>query len=448
MLSRFLNPESIAVVGASAKPGKVGHELLRNLVEGGFGGRIYPINPKAESVLGLRAYPSILDVDGKVDLAVVTVPSSAVPGVIQQCGEKGAKAAVIISAGFSEIGNRSLEEEVVEVAKRRGVRIIGPNCAGITNTHVNLHATIETRVGKGDIAFVTQSGALGGAVLAWAREKRIGLSKFVSYGNACDIDESDILEYLADDTQTKVITLYIEGVKDGRKFLMAAGEASRKKPLIAIKGGLSEAGVRSVLSHTGSLAGSGEIYRAAFRQAGIIEAGGIEDMFDMARALSYQKPMGGDKVAILTNSGGPAVMAADELERLGLKVPKPSEDIMKELDFLPPNCSRNNPIDLTAEGSPGVYVRAFNALLSGGYYDAALVIDVPTAWGDAAEVARALIPSIKAADKPTVACWMAGHLVENAVPLLEKNGSPNYETPKRAAKALWALRASSKIKGK
>lgn len=437
----FLNPKSTAVIGASRKPGKVGYELLKNLVEGGFSGRIYPVNPAADSVLGLKAYPSILDVDEKVDLTVVVVPSSLVPDVIQQCGEKGVGAVVIISAGFSEVGNRSLEEEVVRRAKRWGVRVIGPNCTGIINTHENLYATMESRVGKGDIAFVTQSGALGGAVLAWAIEKKIGFSKFVSYGNACDIDESDILEYLINDSQTKVITLYIEGIKNGRKFFRVAGEVSKKKPLIAIKGGLSKAGARSVLSHTGSLAGSEAVYRTVFKQAGVIEADGIEDMFDMARALAYQKLMEGDKVVILTNSGGPAVIAADELEHLGLKVPEPSEGIMKKLDFLPPICSRKNPIDLTAEGSPEMYARAFTALFSEKYYDAGLVIDVPTTWDiqGAVETARALVQAIKAVNKPTVTCWMAGHLVEEAIPLLEKNMIPNYETPKRAAKALWAL---------
>lgn len=449
MLSEFFEPESVAIIGASRKPGKVGHEIIKNLVDGGFDGVVYPVNPAAEGVLGLKSYSNILEIEDKVDLAVIVVPSSAVPEVVQQCGKKGTKAAVIISAGFSEVGNRSLEEEVVKKAKEGGVRVIGPNCTGTINTHINLYATMESRVGKGDIAFVTQSGALGGAVLAWAMEKKIGFSKFVSYGNACDVNESDILSYLTDDPQTKVIALYIEGVKNGRKFLKAASGVSKKKPLIAIKGGSSKAGARSVLSHTGSLAGSSAIYKTVLRQADVIEAEGIEDMFDMARALVYQKPMKGDRVAILTNSGGPAVIAADELERLGLKVPEPSESILKKMDFLPPICSRKNPIDLTAEGSPEMYAKTFTALFSEDYYDAGLVIDVPTAWDvqGAVETAKALIQATKFVDKPIVTCWMAGHLVKESIPILEKNGVPNYETPKRAAKALWALSRRGRLKG-
>ncbi|MEM2890212.1 MAG: CoA-binding protein [Candidatus Hadarchaeum sp.] len=441
MFSKFFEPESVAIVGASSKPLKVGHELLKNIIEGGFSGKIYPVNPAAEEILGLKCYPSVLDIKEQVDLAVVVVPAQAVPNAVKQCGEKGTKSVVIISAGFSEIGNRSLEEEVAKVAKQYGVRIIGPNCTGIINTHKNLYATMESRAGRGEIAFVTQSGALGGAVLAWAIEKRIGLSKFASYGNGCDVDESDLLNYLADDPQTKVITLYIEGVKNGRKFFEAAKNVTKKKPLIAIKGGLSTAGARSVASHTGSLAGNEAVYRTVFKQAGVIESDGIEEMFDMARALAYLEPMKGNKVAILTNSGGPAVLATDALEKLGLKVPEPTEKILKELEFLPPICSRKNPFDLTAEGSPENYVRAFQAIFSDDYYDAGLIIDVPIAWDarGATEAARLLSEAIKKVGKPTVTCWMSGHLVKDAVTVFEENKIPNYETPKRAARSLWAL---------
>jgi acetyl coenzyme A synthetase (ADP forming)-like protein len=447
MFSQFFEPESVAIIGASKKPLKVGHELLKNIIDGNFPGKIYPINPAADEILGLKCYPSILDVKEPVDLAVVVVPAQAVPEAIKQCGEKGTKAVVVISAGFSEIGNKTLEEEVVRIARQYGVRIIGPNCTGIINTHRNLYATMESRAGRGDIAFVTQSGALGGAVLAWAIEKGIGLSKFASYGNACDVDESDLLNYLADDPQTKVITLYIEGVKNGRKFFEAAKNVTRKKPLIAIKGGLSKAGARSVASHTGSLAGNEAIYRTVFKQSGIIEADGIEEMFDMARALAYLEPMKGDKVAILTNSGGPAVLATDALERLGLKVPEPPEKIVRALDFLPPVCSRKNPIDLTAEGSPEAYVKAFRALFSEEYYDAGLIIDVPIAWDaqGATEAAKLLTEAIREVGKPTVVCWMSGHLVRDAVAVFEENKIPNYETPKRAAKALWALYSFKRV---
>ena len=439
MLERFFSPRSVAVIGASRKPKSLGHVLLKNIIDGGFGGDIFPINPRAESILGLKAYPSISEVRGHVDLAIVMVPSSIVLDITRQCGEKGVKGVVIISAGFSEIGNAKLERELAEEADRWGIRVIGPNCAGIIDTNSNLFATIESRIGRGNIAFVTQSGALGGAVLAWAANEGIGFSKFISYGNACDVDESDLLSYLSADKDTKVITLYIEGVRDGTKFMRVARDVSPKKPIIAIKGGLSKAGAGAVHSHTGAMAGNSRIYLSVFRQVGIIHASGIEDMFDMAKALVYQRRAPGHNVVVLTNSGGPAVMAVDELESLGLSLPEPSGEIRERLDFLPPFYSVNNPIDLTAQGDPEMYARVFRSLLSDGYYDAGIVICVPPLSLDAAEVAEAIVEVSKDIDKPIVACWMAGRLVERAVRILEENKIPNYPTPRRAAKALSVL---------
>ena len=316
-MDSFFNPRSVAVIGASTRSRSLGHVLLKNIVEGGYEGDVYPINPRADTILGLRVYPSISDVEAVVDLAIVMIPSTVIIEVVRQCGEKGVKALVVISAGFSESGNAELEEALIAEAERWGMRVIGPNCAGIINTSNKLYASIESRISTGKIAFVTQSGALGGAVLAWAENEGIGFSKFASYGNASDVDESDLISHLESDEETEVITLYVEGVKDGRKFYEATKRVARIKPVIVMKGGLSAAGSRAVQSHTGALAGNSAIYMAAFKQAGVTYANTIEDMFDMAKALIFQGRVSGGRVVVLTNSGGPAVMVADELEELG-----------------------------------------------------------------------------------------------------------------------------------
>lgn len=438
-MDSFFEPRSVAVVGASARPQSLGHVLLKNIIDGGFRGDIFPVNPRADSILGLRAYPSILDVESEVELAVIMIPSSVIIDVVGQCGRKGVKALVVISAGFSEAGNADLEAELLREAEKWGMRVIGPNCAGILNTGNSLFATIESRIRLGRIAFSTQSGALGGAILAWAENEGIGFSKFVSYGNQCDVDESDLLQYLGDDSETEVITLYIEGVKDGRKFFETAKRVAAVKPVIVMKGGMSETGAGAVQSHTGSLAGSGRMYRAVFAQTGLTYVNTIEEMFDMAKALVYQGRAEGGDVAVLTNSGGPAVMVSDELDELGLSVPEPIPGIKERLSFLPPFTSIRNPVDLTAGGSPENYAKVLEALFSQGQYDAGMVICVPPLSLDAAEVAKALVEAKSGIGKPVVTCFMAGQLVEEAVRILEESGIPNFPTPKRAARALSAL---------
>jgi len=333
-LKSLFEPRAVAVIGASSKKGKIGYEILRNMVDGQFGGAIYPVNPHEEVILGLNVYRSISDVPDAVDTCIITVPPEVVPQVLLECGRKKVKGAVIISAGFSEIGNLELEKQVLESALKGGVRVIGPNCAGIINTEKRLYATIESRIAPGSIAFITQSGALGGAVLAWAREQRMGFSKFVSYGNRSDVDEAELLEYLSEDRQTRVIAVYIEGLRDGRRFIQVAKRVSMAKPILAIKSGYSSEGSRATLSHTGAMAGSDKIYDGAFRQAGIIRAEDVDDLLDMAKALSCQPPSRGDRIGVVTNSGGPGVMMVDALARLGLKAPESSAESRDKLAFL------------------------------------------------------------------------------------------------------------------
>ncbi len=444
-LFSLFNPNSIAVIGASSKPGKVGYEILKNIVEGGFKGGIYPVNPRGGEILSLETYRSVKEIKGEVDLAVIITPAETVPEIIDECGGKGVKAAVVISAGFSESGNLKLETKLRERVENSGLRVIGPNCAGIVNTSNNLYATMEIRVGKGEIGFITQSGALGGAILAWAKDKGIGMSKFVSYGNAVDVDETDLLEYLGEDQETKTIILYIEGVKNGRRFIEVARKVSMKKPIIAMKGGVTEMGSRAVQSHTGSLAGEGRIYLAAFKQSGLILAEDVHEFFDFSKVLTHCERMRGERVLVLTNSGGPAVMATDKLTELGLSVPEPPQELKSKLDFLPKYYSKRNPVDLTAEATAETYVKVLKTLFSTEFYHAALVICVPPFFLDSVEVAKAISEVRDEVKKPLIACWMSGELVKDAIPILEGKGIPNFPTPSRAAKAIWALYERSKF---
>jgi acetyl coenzyme A synthetase (ADP forming)-like protein len=437
-LKRMLEPRSVAVVGASSKKGKIGYEILRNIVEGQFLGSVYPINPHENLILGLKVCSSIREVADVVDTCIVTVPPAKVPQVLEECGDKNVKGVVVISAGFSEIGNSDLEKHVLESASKHGVRVIGPNCAGIINTEKMLYATIESRIAPGSIAFITQSGALGGAALAWARQEHIGFSKFVSYGNRCDVDEADLLDYLMKDQQTKVIAMYIEGLRDGKRFLETAKQASLRKPILTIKSGCSGEGKRATLSHTGAMAGSDKVYDGAFHQAGIIRAEDIEDLFDMAKALSAQPHSRGDRILIVTNSGGPGVMMVDALVKLGLKVPEPSIEFKNKLEFLPEICSRNNPIDLTAQADPEHYEKVLRIAESDSF-DAIVAQFIPPAYVKSEPISEVVLRASRTLSKPIVACWMSGDLVSEGVKILERRGVPNFPTPERAAKAIWAL---------
>jgi len=446
MLDFIFNAKSIAVIGASNRPGKIGFEIFRNIVEGGFQGKIYPINPKITELIGHTCYHTIKDVPDTVDLAVIVIPAPIIPEVLEQCGEKGVKGVIIISAGFSEVGNVELENKIVNIAKKYGIRIVGPNCAGIVNTHQNLFPTIEVRPPKGFIAFVSQSGALGGAILMKAKEEQFGISIFASYGNACDVNESDILEYLMEDENSKVVVIYIEAVKNGRRFIETSRKLSLKKPLIGIKAGKTEAGTRAVASHTGSLAGQEKIYEAAFKQAGIISVEDFDEMFDLSKVLLHQPPAKGDKIAIITNSGGPAVMLTDACETFGLKIPPTPEETKKKLSFLPSVCSLENPIDLVADASYERYRKTLETLVVENWVDGIIVVHVPPVWIDAREPAKAVVDVYKqGVNKPIIVCWMAGEPVKEAIKILEENNIPNFPTPRKAAKAMWALVERGKI---
>ncbi len=429
----FFYPSSVAVFG-SFREGAIAREILRNIVEGGFGGKIIPINPRGGSVkVAGESFEIRPKLEEPVDTAIIAVPARAVPPLMDEVGPL-VKGAVVVSAGFSEVGNEELERELVERAGKYGVRVIGPNCAGIFGLHGKFFGSFEVRVKPGGLALISQSGAFGGAALAMGNDEGIGFSAFVSYGNAADLNESDFLEYFADDPNTKVIALYIEGVRDGRRFLEALRYASSRKPVIVLKAGKSESGARAASSHTGSLAGSYDIYRAAFRQAGAVEVGEMEELFDAAKVFEmYGKA--GKHVAVITNSGGPGVLAADKLERLGLQIAGLSKETVDELrSFLPPQCSVGNPIDLIADADYGRYRRTIETVCRDENVDSLLVICVPPIFVPGEDVARAVIDA--RCGKPLVVNFMAGELVRGGVRLLEKAGIKNFPTPERAARAI------------
>lgn len=442
-MDSFFNPAAVAFLG-STKPGKIGYEMLKSMQQGGYAGRIHPVNPGGGEVLGLPVVTDLEQLPGPVELAVISVPQRAVIDSVIRCGRKGIPAAVVISSGFSEVGNREDEARLTAAARDHGVRLVGPNCAGLMNPWHNHFPSIEVRALRGYTAFVTQSGALGGATLALAEARGFGFSKFVSYGNRCDVGDIELLEYLADDPQTRVIALYMEGMADGRAFLRSAQAASRKKPIIAIKSGRTAAGTRAASSHTGSLAGDDQIYDAAFRKAGIIRVEGIEEMFDLCQALALCPPPAGNRVAIVTNSGGPGILCADMCERLGLDVSPPSEAVRAVIrPHVSAHASLNNPVDLTVEGEYEEYRRALEGVLV--EYDAAIVINVATPYLDSTGIARGTIEAAAAVAKPVLVNFMAGRIVAEAVETLREAGMVCLTTGERCAQALAKLTQRTRL---
>ena len=443
----FFKPKAIAVIGASNDPLKLGYEVFKNLKKY-KDGKVYPVNVKDEVVQGVKAYKNVKDIPDEVDLAVIIVPKRFVKQTVIDCGEKGVKGIVLITAGFGETGEEGKreEKELVEIAHKYGMRIIGPNCVGIMNTHNDMNATFIMDAKRGDIAFVSQSGALGAGIVYKTVKEGIGFSKFISIGNMADVDFSELMEYLADDEESKAIALYIEGVKNGRKFMEAAKKVTKKKPVIVLKAGKSESGARAASSHTGSLAGSYKIYEAAFKQTGILVANTIDEMLSMARAFTQPLPKG-NRVAIMTNAGGPGVLTADEIDKHGLKLANLEEETMRKLrEFLPPMAAVKNPVDMIASARGEEYYKTAKLLLEDKNVDMLIAICVvPTFAGmTPTEHAEGVIRAVKEVNngKPVLALFMAGYVSEPAKELLEKEGIPVYERPEDvgiAAYALWEI---------
>ncbi len=442
-LEAFFNPKSIAVIGASREPRKVGHRVFRNLVESKFQGSLYPINPKADMLLGFKCYKSVKDVPGDVDLAVIVVPANIVPVVIEECGEKGVKGIVIISAGFSETGREGarLEREIVDICRRYDMRMQGPNCLGIISVQNHVNASFAPAIPQpGNIAFVSQSGALGSTILNWAIRNEIGFTKFISLGNEADLNATDFLEALLEDEETRVIGLYIEGVKEGERFIKVAKKVTGKKPIIALKAGTTDAGIRAVSSHTGSLAGSDTAFSAAFRKAGIIRVNTLEELFNLVLVFGSQPIPKGKGVLIVTNGGGPGILAADACEKMGLDLPLLEYEVREELRrLMPPHASLNNPLDVLGDADENRYRLALEAGLKSGRVDGIIVILTPQAVTPCDEIAKTVAEIRKISNKPIIASFMGLGGGSVALRTLKKNNVPNYEFPEAAAFAFKSL---------
>lgn len=442
MLEALLSPRLVAVVGASRKPGKVGHEIVSNLLKGGYQGRIVPINPSGEDILGLRCYRSFAEFGQDVDLSVIAVPAALVPGAVEDSLSANAKAVCIVTAGFKEVGaaGAATEREIASLCATRGARLLGPNCLGLINTHHAMNASFARQMPRpGSISVISQSGALCTAILDWAKASHLGLANLISMGNKADLNETDFMTALASDPETRVIAAYLESIVSGKDFMKAAEAAAWVKPVVVLKAGTTEAGSKAASSHTGSLAGADIAYGAAFRRSGIIRAETFEGLFDYATALSMQPLPKGNRVAIITNAGGPGIMAADAVEHSGMTVAPLAISTATSLrEKLPAAASVGNPIDVLGDADPGRYVTALNAAQDDESVDAIIVILTPQAMTQPAATARAIAGCLRG-QKPVLACFMGGEDVLPGREELVQANLPGYPAPERAVAALKAM---------
>ncbi len=446
-------PKSVAVVGASVHPHKIGHVVFRNLAEGSFSGKVYPVNPKHKEVLGKQCYPTVSAVPKRVDLVVIATPAKTVPGILEDCGKKGVKAVVLLAGGFGEVGRHDLEESVKNLAYKYGIALLGPNCLGVYAPRTALDTIFmpvykSGRPKQGNISFVTQSGAIGTAVLDWAAEYGVGIAKFVSYGNATVLSESELLEYLAKDKDTDIIFLYVEGVKNGRVFYETLKEVAKHKVVIVLKAGRGKAGKSAAHSHTGNIAGDYMAYHAAFRQARVVEADRLEEVFDFMKAFGQPLPKG-NRVGIITNGGGMGVLTADAIEEHGLKIAEFSDSTKKALkNILSANANIANPLDLVADANVATYQKAIDIFMNDKNIDIILVdvlFQTPT-------VDETLIYVLKEAAldrrKPVVVVSVGGRYTAEKRKIMECLGIPVYQDPYAAIFAMKRLSEYAEIKRK
>jgi acetyltransferase len=446
-IESILSPKSVAVVGATNRPGSVGLAVFRNILSGGFQGVLYPVNPKAKSVQSIKAYPSLTDIPDEIDLAVIIVPSRFVATVIEEAGGKGVKGVIVITAGFKEVGGDGieLENQLKEAAGKYRIPMVGPNCLGVINNNedVRMNASFATKMPKaGNIAFISQSGALCTAVLDYAEGRNVGFSKFISFGNKADVNEIDLLSYLKDDPDTDVILMYLEDISNGREFLETAREIiwDAGKPMLAIKSGRSAEGARAAASHTGSLAGSDNAYDAIFLQSGILRVEGVNELFDYAVGFSQQPIPKGNRIAIVTNAGGPGIMATDAAIRHNLKIAPLSEETKQKLkEILPPTASVNNPVDVIGDATHERYEASVHHVLMDENVDGAIVILSPQAMTDILETAQIVPRVTKGIDKPVLCSFMGTVDVSKGTDYLEEHGIPNYLFPEAAVRTMASM---------
>lgn len=457
MIDKLFNPSSVAIIGATPKEGKVGRVLVENFIKR-FKGKIYPVNPSYDEVLGLKCYRSVKDIPNSVDLAVVAIPAPGVPGVLRELGERGVRAAIIISGGFRETGTEEgakLEDEVVEISKKYGIRVIGPNCIGVFDNWSGVDTFFlpdakMRRPPRGYISFISQSGAFASALLDWMAHRGIGVSRAISYGNKVDVDDVDLIEFLGRDEKTKAIIMYVESFKEGRGklFVERAREVAGKKPIIIYKAGKTERGGAAAASHTAALAGDYQLYRAAIRQCGLIEATSFDDIMDLTRVLMTQPPMRGNRVFVVTDAGGVGVMLTDAITSEGLYMPRTPSDLREELRrVLPPHCIVENPIDLTGDTDDQRYIAVLERVLPREDVDAVVVVALPQVPGIRGDLFQYLVEAKKKHEKPLLTIIIGGPEAEKFKKTLEDNEIPVFESPERAAKALAALYKYSLISG-
>lgn len=441
MLEHFFTPTSVAVIGASASPGKVGYDIVHNLIDARFQGDIYPINPKADQILDLHAYPSVLAVPGPIDLAVIVIPSKFVNATLEECGQKGIDSVIIITAGFKEIGpeGKALEQQVMDTAKKYGIRIIGPNCLGIISTDVGLNASFApVTPTNGHLGLMSQSGALATAVLDWSTQAGIGFNKFFTFGNQADVATIDLLRAWKNDPHINAIVAYMEAIGDGQTFMQVAEETSHKKPIIVVKSGTTSAGAKAAASHTGSLAGSDAAYDAAFHQSGVLRARTVQELFDYAIAFANQPLPLGKRLGIVTNAGGPGILCTDAVENMGMSLASLDPSTVEKLRTkLPPAANFHNPVDVLGDAKAEVYDFAIRTLLDDPGVDGIIAIVTPQTSTEIPETAQAI--SDIQTSKPILTCFMGGTLMQQGIEILMGNEVPNYAFPERAVAAFKAM---------
>ena len=444
-LEKFFKPESIAVVGASKNSTKIGHATLKNILISDYDCKLYPINLKEKEILGVKCYKTLKDVPGKIDLVMVSVPAKIVPAIVQECVQKKVENTIIISSGFSEIGNHKLEDEIKKITEKSNMRILGPNTMGYKNASDSLDASFVFGVPRrGNLSLISQSGALGIGMIYLANNEYVGVSKIIGVGNKLDIDDDDLIDYFSIDPETKVIGLYIEAVKDGRAFMNSIKACD--KPVLVVKAGRSAAGARATASHTGSMAGSDKIYGAAIRQAGGIRCRDLVELFDMARALAGQPPAQGNRIGIITNGGGLGILLTDACEANGLTIPKLSQKTYKKIDkILPDLIKPNNPVDIVGDAGFYRYEASTRALLEDPNIDGIIVASVHGGYARPREFTGAILKMIRERKlheeykKPILGTWVGGKEFEDLVLDLKAAGVPIYPSSWRTARAMMAL---------
>ncbi len=446
-LKRMFYPESVAVIGASNDKSKIGYQIMRGLKEGGYKGKIYPINTNAGEILGIKAYKSVLDVPDTIDLAIISIPAKYSAQAAEECGKKGVFGVVVVASGFSEVGRKDLEDQLAETCKKYGVRLLGPNVVGLMNNVTKLNASFAPYLPyPGKIAMISQSGALVVALDAMTWNNKTGTSFLISIGNMADLEFSDIIDYLSNDDNVSCISLYTEGLKNGRGFVDISKKV--KKPIVMLKSGVSKHGSVAAASHTGSLAGSHRVYDGALQQAGVIRAYSIDELFDLSLTLSLQKPMEGDNLVVITNGGGIGVLATDQAEASGLPLQTPSDELQAKIrNIIPPFGSVKNPIDMSAMATPEMYAETIKTVMEDPSVDGVVVLYCEVANLDPSDAAKGIINGVMESKRqvPIVSGFIGGENSVNGSLYLIKNGIPTFGSPDKAVKAAGALRKHKKL---